>query len=397
MKRRHCLLSKLFNSRQFRFDRNEFAGAFGDIGTSFPLLIGMILASGANCSNVLIVFGLLQIASGLIYGIPLPVQPLKAVAALVIAQNLAPSLIQGAGFSIGLVMLLLTLSGLLERLARLIPRAVIRGIQFGLGLSLCRVALQKYVPSDGSSGFMLALVALLIALALLGNRKCPSAPILLILGLTYALLFGHGHPDSPPVQAVPYQFINWPGINDILLGFILLGLPQIPLSLGNSIFATHQIIQDYFPEKKIPHQKIGLTYSLMNLASSVLGGIPVCHGSGGIAGQYTFGARTGGSVLIYGAFFLVLGGLFLHKPGQLSSVFPLPLLGIILLFEGGALMSLIRDLQSSRYATALALAVGMMAAFLPYGFLIGMLAGTVLYHGAVGFGPMRWALFSQSK
>ena len=94
---------------------------------------------------------------------------------------------------------------------------------------------------------------------------------------------------------------------NVVTGFIVLALPQLPLSLGNSILATHQIARDLFPDVRLSVRKVGLTYGAMNLASSFLSGVPVCHGSGGFAGHYAFGGRTGGSVVIYGAMFIALG------------------------------------------------------------------------------------------
>ena len=88
-----------------RFDRNEWSGAFGDMGTDLPLLVGMILASGLDATSVLTVFGLMQIATALRYRLPMPVQPLKAMAAIVIAQKIQPNVLYGGGLAIGVAML----------------------------------------------------------------------------------------------------------------------------------------------------------------------------------------------------------------------------------------------------------------------------------------------------
>src|SRR5690606_29030035 len=88
---------------------------------------------------------------------------------------------------------------------------------------------------------------------------------------------------------------------------LLLALPQIPLSLGNSVLATRQVIHDLFPDRPVSVRRIGVSYGLLNLAASVLHGFPVCHGSGGVAGHYAFGGRTGGSVLLYGMLCIGLG------------------------------------------------------------------------------------------
>ncbi|MCL6624416.1 MAG: putative sulfate/molybdate transporter, partial [Fimbriimonadales bacterium] len=220
-------------------------------------------------------------------------------------QKTSAPLILGAGMAIGFAMFLLTLLGALKGLARLVPKPVIRGIQAGLGLQLAIIALKEFIGTGPALNFVLGGIGAIVVLALKNNRKMPAS--LLIVGagiiLTLATL-GRQGTTLFPALAIPVP--HPPTLNDIALGFLLLGLPQLPLSLANSILATHQLIKDYFPERPLSINKIGLTYALMNLISSPLGGIPVCHGSGGMAGHYTFGARTGGSVVIYGSVFLLL-------------------------------------------------------------------------------------------
>ena len=372
-----CGLNPVKAPPRIRIDRNELAGAFGDIGTDLPLIVGMILASGIDGASVLGVFGLFQVFSALVYGLPMAVQPLKAVAAIVIVNQVNGGILFGAGLAIGLVMLALTLTGWLEGLARLVPKPVIRGIQFGLGLQLALLALGRYVPAGGPIGFVLAGLSALIVLALWGNRKCPASLLVVALGVGYAALF---HRTSLSFWAsCGLTLPQWhvPHAGEVLTGFVMLALPQIPLSLGNSILATRQIAQDYFPDRPVTVSRLGLTYSILNLTAPFLSGIPVCHGSGGIAGHYTFGARTGGSVLIYGLVLLTAGLLFSRAFTDLLRVFPLPVLGTILFFEAFALMRLLRDLRASRADLGVAVAVGLMAAFLPYGYLAGLVAGSV--------------------
>lgn len=367
-------------SRAIRFDRNELAGAFGDIGTDIPLIMGMILASGLDPASVLIVFGLMQVFSALAYRIPMAVQPLKLVATLVIAQGLPAPLIFGGGLAIGLVMLPLAAFGLLERLAALIPKCVVRGIQFGLGIMLCQLALGKYVLADGVPGYILAGVSVVLTIWLLGNRKYPPALLIILLGIVYAVLFKFDKLPAAAGFGFALPEIRLPLPAEILQGFLLLALPQIPLSLGNSIFATEQMARDLFPERKISMRRIGLTYSIMNMVSPFLSGIPVCHGSGGMAGHYAFGARTGGSLLIYGMFFMALGLFFSAGFTGIIHVFPLPVLGVILFFEGLMLMRFIGDTTQAEGELAIALLVGVSAACLPYGFLIGIVTGTIVAH-----------------
>ncbi|RMF55015.1 MAG: transporter [Calditrichaeota bacterium] len=363
-----------------RFDRNEVSGAFGDIGTDLPLITGMILASGLDSASVLVVFGVAQMFSALVYRMPMAVQPLKAVAALVIAERLSGNLIFGAGLAIGLTMLFLTFTGLIDWLGRVLPKAVIRGIQFGLGAKLSLLALQNYVQADGSSGFLLAGISFVIIIFLMGNRRYPPALFLIILGILYALIFRIDLQVIPQSLGFSFPTFFVPQLDDIWQGFLLLALPQVPLSLGNSIYATNQIANDLFPEKKVTVKKIGLTYSLMNLIVPFFSGIPVCHGSGGLAGHYAFGGRTGGSVFIYGGMFLIIGLFFSNGFSELIHFFPLPVLGVILFFEGLTLMRFIGDTVGSKSDFSIALIVGLIAAGLPYGFLVGIVLGTIMYY-----------------
>jgi xanthine/uracil permease len=369
-----------------RFDRNELAGAFGDIGTDLPLIAGIALAAGLDVASVLILFGILQIATALHYRLPMPVQPLKAMAALVIAQKIAGPILFGAGLAIGVVMLLLSATGSVDRLARLVPKCVVRGIQLGLGLQLSSIALKEYMRSDGAPGLLLAFIAFVIVLLLLGNRKWPAAIVAISLGLAYAVFFKmHGFPPTGgfgfhlPLVHLP----RWP---DILTGFLVLALPQIPLSLGNSILATRQISEDLFPERPLHVRRIGFTYAVMNLISPFFGGVPVCHGSGGMAGHYAFGGRTGGSVVLYGLFWLSLGLFFSNGFDVILRAFPLPILGTLLLFEGMTLVLLVRDLAAARRDLAIAVLVGLIAGNLPYGYLAGLVIGTILHRLPVARG-----------
>jgi len=365
---------------RLRFDRNEFSGAFGDIGTDFPLITGMILAAGLNPASVLTMFGLMQIFTGLLYGLPIPAQPLKAMAVIVISQKASGPVLYGAGLAIGLIMLVFASTGLLTVLANLVPKSVVRGIQFGLGLQLATLALRDYIPAEGQVGWVLAGVACLITLLLLGNRRFPPAPFVLALGFAFALVF-RVHPRALLEGAqLVLPSTNVPTPHDVWVGLYLLAIPQLALSFGNSILATRQVAGDLFPERPLTVRKIGLTYSLMNLVNPFFGGVPTCHGSGGIAGHYTFGARTGGSVVIYGIFYLVLGLFFSVAFQQVIPLFPKPVLGTMLLFEALALLLLCRDMAASVAELAVVLVVGLSALTLPYGYVVGLLLGVLLHY-----------------
>ncbi len=361
-----------------RFDRNEFSGAFGDIGTSFPLIVGMILVCGLDATSVLVLYGALQIFTGLYYGMPMPVQPLKAMAVIVITQKLSGNVLYGGGLAIGIVMLLLTVTGVIDWVANAVPKSVVRGIQFGLGLQLAALALKDYVPADGKIGFVIASVAFLIGILLLGNRKFPPALLIVFLGVAYALFTKINAANLVHSFGLHLPQLRHPALADIVTGFVILALPQLPLSLGNSILATRQVAEDLFPKRGVTVRKISLTYSLMNLVNPFFGGVPTCHGSGGIAGHYAFGARTGGSVIIAGTLYAILGLFFGAGFRLIVDLFPHPILGVILLFEAVALIKLVRDMAASAADFTIVLLVGLIAFGVPYGYVIGLVIGTAL-------------------
>jgi hypothetical protein len=300
------------------------------------------------------------------------------MAAIAIAGKLAPPLLAAGGIIVGVVMMLLAQTGLLERIARVVPKMVVRGIQVGLGIQLGRLALTRFLPSDGLRGWLLAAVALGIVLALRTNKRVPAALVVLALGAAVAAFTWPASVAGPVGFHLPQLPARWPTGEEFAAAAGLLALPQIALSLGNSVLATRQVVADYFPEREpLTVKRIGTTYALMNLAAAPLGGLPVCHGSGGVAGHYAFGARTGGSAVIYGVA-LVLAGFFLvGDPAAFQRLVPGPILGTLLLVEAAAVLWLVRDQWGDWPALALAIVCGIVAAFAPYGYAIALVGGTL--------------------
>ena len=361
------------------FSRQEWSGAFGDMGTDLPLLVGMIVAARLDAATVFLVYGALQLCTGVLYRMPMPVQPLKAVAALVIAGGISREVLAAGGLTIGVLMLLLALTGGLAWLQDAVPRVVVRGIQIGLGLQLGRLALEKFVPQDGAWGFALAAVALTIVLAARTRPTLPAGLLVLPLGFTWAAWRWGTAPTlgfAPPVGGPAFAAFTTPAT--LVDGFLILALPQIALSLGNSVLATRQLALDLFPDRAaIPLRRIGVTYAAMNLVSAPLGGIPVCHGSGGMAGHYAFGARTGGSVVIYGGFWLLAALLASADARALLALFPGPILGVLLVVEAVTLLALVREVSGDAKSLTLALLLGLIAPSVPYGYAVALVGGTI--------------------
>jgi hypothetical protein len=367
-------------SRRIAFNRGELAGSFGDIGTDLPLIMGMIAINGIDPASTFIVFGSLQILTGLLYGMPMPVQPLKAIAAIMISTGARPELMYGAGLVLGVTMLVLSITGAITRIAAWIPQCVVRGIQFGLGIKLMLVA-TSYMDKMGWLGWVISLVGVILVLSLGQHKKLPSSLVLVALGLIIAWFTDLRGSAIASGFGFAFPQFHLPEGQDLLEGSIRLALPQIALSLGNSIIATSLLVSDLYPERgDIRVEKISRTYGLMNLVVPFLSGIPVCHGAGGLAGHYRFGARTGGSVVIYGLVYVVFGMFFSSAIGEVVKIFPFPILGVLLFFEGFALVQLLRHVPMIPKEFPVALIVGILIISIPNGFLIGMICGIFIFY-----------------
>src|SRR5262245_11472724 len=126
-------------------------------------------------------------------------------------------------------------------------------------------------------------------------------------------------------------------LDDLLLGAVFLALPQILLTLGNAVVAITEENNRLFPERPVNESRIATSTGLMNLFSAGVGGVPMCHGAGGMAGHVQFGARTGGALVILGVLLLVIALFFSGSVEILLRLFPPAILGVILFLTGAQL------------------------------------------------------------
>ncbi|MBI4301683.1 MAG: sulfate permease [Chloroflexi bacterium] len=340
----------MFYGKTYRFNIHELGGALGDLGTLVPLAIGLIAINGLNPTMVLLIPGLLYIAAGLYYRIPMPVQPLKAVAAIAIASSLSSNLISAAGLLMGIILLFLALSKTINLIVRLFPLPVVRGIQLGIGLLLINSALKLVTKSPFPTsqlsdslrvvgftvplGLVTGIAAMALLLLFVKKRRPTSLPVLgLGLGISLASL-GWGMPRFQTGLVLPNFY--WPSFADLSSALVLLVIPQIALTLGNAVVATQDAAQQYFGDqaRRVSHRALPVTMGLANLAAGFWGGMPVCHGAGGLTAHYRFGARTGGASIIIGGILIAIA-LFLGKSASKAlSLIPYPILGVLLIFVG---------------------------------------------------------------
>jgi MFS superfamily sulfate permease-like transporter len=325
-----------------RFGLMEFAGAFGDLGTLVPFLVAYITLAHVDPYGMLLGFGVALIASGLYYRTPFPVQPMKAIGAVATtnaAHGVAltnPNVVYAAGLATGVIWLVLGLTGLANRVARIMGRPVGQGIVLGLGLSFMLDGIEM-----AATGWILGAAGAIVTLTLLQSRRLPAMLVLLGLGVVVTWV------QDPQVVArlaateaafrAPSWMLGSLTWNDVVVGTLFLALPQVPLTLGNAVVATTTQNNWLFPNRPVTERRVAISTGVMNLLGPAFGAVPMCHGAGGMAGQVRFGARSGGAPIILGAILVLLAIFFSSSIATLMMIFPKPILGVILFFAGSEL------------------------------------------------------------
>ena len=373
---RNLLRGILGTIRHARLDRHEIAGSLGDMGTFLPLLVGMASQNGLNFATALFFAGLFNIITGLTFSIPMAVQPRKAIAAVAITEGLTVPQIVAAGAAVSAVVLVLGLTGLIDWLNRVIPRSVVRGLQLALGLSLVMKGLQMVAatntwaaPDSWLTGGLAALIVLLLA----SSRRIPAAIVLFGAGIALTVV---AKPEVLGHLGVGLTFPSWapPHFGDFLTAFPVAALPQIPLTTLNSVIAVCALSADLFPDREISPRRVAVSVGLMNLVAAWFGGMPMCHGAGGLAGQYRFGARTNGSILFLGAVKLVVAVLFGASLMAVCVAFPASILGVMVGFSGLELALTCRDQTRRADAYVMLLTTGVCLGLnnIALGFVLGL-------------------------
>jgi predicted benzoate:H+ symporter BenE len=357
----------------------EFAGAFGDLGTLIPFVVGYITLNKMDPLGILVAFGLFKIFVGLYFRTPIPIQPMKAIGGMAIAHagTITPGMIWGSGIFTGLFWLLMGITGAITWIEKVTTKPVVRGIMLGLGLSfiLEGLGMMKAQP-------LLAIGGIVLTLLLLKSQRLPAMLALLGYGIVFSFIqkpelieeFSHLSLRFRLPELV-FGRISW---KELLSGFVILGLPQAPLTLGNAIIGTVAENNQYFPDRKVTAKTITIDHGVMNLISTCIGGVPMCHGAGGMAGHIRFGARTGGALVILGVIVLLTGLFLSDSVALLFQVFPRPILGVILFFAGVELALVIRDIKLQRQNLFVLLVTAGTAM---WNMGVAYLAGLLLYYG----------------
>ncbi len=391
-------------AQRFRFNRMELAGSLGDMGTLLPIAIAMVVANGLNPVGLFLSIGIFFVFTGLYFGVTVPVQPMKVIGAYAVAAALSPSQILASSLLMAIFLALAGLTGAIDLIRKATPTCVIRGVQLSTGVLLMTGGIKfimgtaKFQQLQNAAEPFLAIQALgpvpvgiligaaggLATLVLLENRRFPAGLVVIISGIVLGWHLGarlHLSPGSPGLhlpQIFPFPF---PGKADFSFALLVLVLPQLPMTLGNAAIAYTDLSKKYFKEQsdRVSNPKVCISMALGNVLSFALGGMPMCHGAGGLAAHYRFGARTAGSNLMIGSAFI---GLTLVLGPDIVSFFnllPLSILGILLVFAGAQLALTLMDLQTRKEFFVAVIILGItLAANLAAGFIAGMIVARLL-------------------
>jgi len=240
------MLSAFFTRlRLARFNAHEASGSLGDLGTFLPLVLAMAQQNGLDLGVALFFAGLLNLLTGFLFIIPMAVQPMKAIAAVALTQGLTVPQILAAGMLVSAVVLVLGLLGWVGKLARAIPDSVVRGLQLGLGLSLALKGIEM-AALPGLDRWLLALPAALLGWWLLGSRRIPIALLLFAGGILLALF---RHPEAFQSLRLGLHLPHFVVIAplDWWTAFTKAAIPQVPLTLLNSVVAVCALARDLQP------------------------------------------------------------------------------------------------------------------------------------------------------
>lgn len=314
-----------------RWSQGDINGAFGDLGTFLPYVVGAITVGGLGAVGVLFGFGVFLVASGLFYALPMAVQPMKAVTAALLTSSLSPSEIAATGMMLGGLFLVLGLTGSIGWIARAIPQSVTTGLVLGLGLAMVLLGADLMLadpwPGFGALGFFLIAARV---------TRVPLLPVAMVLAIVLSA------PDNGMVAvgstlALPPLVL--PQLSAIPRALELAVLPQIPLTLANAIIVTAAMSATLFPgrEARVTPRNLALSTGLGNLLLTPFGALPMCHGAGGLVAQARFGAQTAAAPVLFGVLLVSAALLFGETAARLLAGFPLSVAGALLVIAGADL------------------------------------------------------------
>lgn len=360
---------------------SDASASVADLGVLIPLVAALSVGNGLDAATALVGVGCLYLVSGLYFRLPVPVQPIKAAAAVAIGRDLPTETIAAAAVMLGALMVVLAITGAAARLDRVFSAPVVRGLQLGVGLILLRTALGlASTPGAVTTAILVAAVLVIAA------RQRPPLPVVLpVFALGTALAAAaNGAPSLEFSLWTPTSPLDDIDAGIVLSAFVLLVVPQVPLTIGNAVVAVDDLERRYYAADahRSSPTRFALSTGIANLVAGTIGAMPMCHGSGGLTAHFRAGARSFRMNIVIGSSLLVLG-LFLGPAAlALLALIPLSLLAGALAFTGLFHASLVASLRGADAVTAASIGlVGLVTTNLTLALAVGLVVERVMRGG----------------
>lgn len=347
----------------------NIAGAFADGAILFPLMAALAVSSGMSGALLLASAGLAYVFTGIFFRVPMPVQPLKSIVVGAVALGASAAEVRLAGLGIGLFCLSLALVPV-DRFEKFIPRHLIQGIQFSLGVLLVLKGVQ-WTWGEGSPAVMIAMTVFVPAAILFRSRvTAPILGILAVLGVVCGVWSGDHVAVLHAKAVVPKTGIR----ADVLLSLLL---PQLALTLTNSVVGTYDTARRYFGDvaSRVTLRSLLLSIGFGNLIASAIGGLPFCHGSGGMTAHVRAGATRYTMNFYIGFTLVVLALVSVILKIDLIPHYPVLLMAALVSITGWYHMRLAEESWRAPDLRFIILAMGLMVLVtqnMLYGLLIGI-------------------------
>jgi len=365
------------------FRWHEWSGAVGDLGTLLPLAFALIIFNGFVPQRLFFLWGLAYVLSGWYYKVPVSIQPLKAMSVIAISMGYATNLLSTTSFFYGILLVVLASTGIIKWLQNWFTPALVRGIQLGIGLILAVKAMQLVLKkglllsgSDTSLWVSIGvLVGVLLLLWLVQFRKNIPIVLLLIVGSIIGVKVLGISPVLPESED-PIAQLQIPNISFLWIGLVYLMIPQLPLTLGNAVFAADDACHTFWGKRarRVNPTRLGMSIGVSNIFIGMLGGFPICHGAGGIGAHAQFGGKTGGTTIIIGSLLILTA--VIPDFSEFIFLIPVPILSAMLLFDSWRMMLLTNKL-STRVEIGIAILVGLIS-FATRNLSIALIAGFIV-------------------
>lgn len=377
------MIPTLNHTLKNRFGLSEWSGAVGDLGTTLPLAFGLIIFNGFPPERIFFLWGIAYIASGWIFRVPVAIQPLKAMAVIAIASGYSMELLSSTALFYGALLLILSLSGIIRWLEKWFSPALIRGVQLGIGLILAHKAIELTIQRGfyfGSEALFPYLNIIILAAVILllwifqFKRRIPLILFLLLIGGAITVISGVSI-DLSQFHGAPAT-LTAPDLSFFLSALIYLMIPQLPLTLGNAVFAASDACHSFWKQQaqRVNPTRLGASIGVSNIFIGLLGGFPICHGAGGIAAHAQFGGKTGGATIILGSIFVIVA--LIEPMSSFLFLIPIPILAAMLVFDAGRMMMLIQKL-SGKFEWGIAITVGVIS-FATRNLTIALIVGFIM-------------------